>query len=61
MAELINLRRERKRRARAEKADQAAANRARHGTSKAEREHSQAVTRLEDARLDGLRREREED
>jgi len=57
MAEIINLRRARKARLRTEAEAQAAANRARHGESKA----AKTVRRLDNARaarlLDGARRE----
>lgn len=60
MAELVNLRRHRKRRAREEEAGLAAGNRARHGAPKAETAKCEAIQRLERARLEGQRREREE-
>jgi Domain of unknown function (DUF4169) len=48
MAELVNLRLARKRKARAERAGEAAANRAKHGATKAERQR----LAHEDARAD---------
>jgi hypothetical protein len=57
MAELINLRRARKARAKAEKEKAAEANRVKHGTSKAMRDLSKArselsARQLENSRLD---------
>ena len=57
MAELINLRRARKARAKAEKAKTAEANRVHHGTPKAVRDlararSEQSARRLENSRLD---------
>ncbi len=60
MAELVNLRQQRKMRAREEKARQAEANRARHGRSKAERREREAIATLETQRLDGKRRVRDD-
>ncbi|GLV24574.1 DUF4169 family protein [Sphingobium sp. Cam5-1] len=61
MADIINLRQARKARARKDKEKVAAANRARFGQTKAERE----VRRIEDARqdrvLDGSRRDSDVD
>lgn len=57
MAELINLRLARKARARAEAERQAAANRARHGERKGDREQRSADLAREERRLDNLRRE----
>jgi hypothetical protein len=51
-ADLINLRRVRKTRARADRDAQAAENRARFGRSKAERHHSTASADLDRRRLD---------
>ncbi|HEU0198195.1 MAG TPA: DUF4169 family protein [Nevskiaceae bacterium] len=53
MAELINLRLARKRKARSDKADKAAANRARFGRSKAEKQRDQLTLELDQSRLDG--------
>lgn len=53
MAEILNLRLARKRKAREEKDDKAAANRAKFGQSKAERDKKKAVGTLETKRLDG--------
>ena len=61
MGEVVNLRRARKRKARDVADVAAAANRAAHGISKAEREHAKANRRLLDDRLDGLRRQGEAD
>lgn len=55
MAEIINLRQQRKARLRAERAAQAATNRAQHGRSKDERQRQQAETERDRRRLDGLR------
>lgn len=57
MAEIVNLRTARKRRARAEKADAAAENRARHGVSKAERNGREIETLAARRSLDAHRRE----
>mgnify|MGYP002684892373 CR=1 FL=1 len=51
-ADIVNLRRARKERARREKEVQAAENRTKFGRTKAEREHASAVTDLERRRLD---------
>lgn len=58
MAEIVNLRRARKERARRTKDETAQQNRLTHGRSKAERTLTAAQTRLETARLDAHRRER---
>ena len=58
-ADLINLRRARKTRARADKERRAAGNRAAFGVPKAEREASRAREAQGAARLDGHRREDE--
>lgn len=55
MAELINLRRARKARARSEKEVQAAENRLRSGVPKAERTLSSATREKDERRLDGHR------
>jgi hypothetical protein len=57
MAEIINLRRARKAKGRADKAVDAAANRAAHGRTKAERELARAREARVSAVLDGARRE----
>ncbi|MFC0205252.1 DUF4169 family protein [Novosphingobium soli] len=59
MAEIINLRTARKRHARAAGEAQAAANRAQHGRTKAERRTSEAEVARLDRTLEGARRERE--
>lgn len=53
MAEIVNLRRLKKARARDEAATLAASNRARHGRTRAEREATEAETRRTDKALDG--------
>jgi len=57
MAEIVNLNRARKQRARAAKEVQAAANRASHGRTKAERLASRQETTRREAVLDGARRD----
>lgn len=57
MAEIVNLRRARKRRERDERARQADENRILHGRPRAEREHREALSVLERRRLDGHRRD----
>ncbi len=56
-AEVVNLRRFRKQKARAAKELQASANRAAFGRTKHEREHTAAERRLEQRRLDAVKRE----
>lgn len=56
MAEIINLRRARKAKARAGQAAQADANRIQHGLPKAERTLAAARRDLDGARLDGAQR-----
>jgi hypothetical protein len=56
-AEIINLRRARKAKARAEREQQAASRRVAFGRTKAERTESAAIRRIEDARLEGSRRD----
>jgi hypothetical protein len=56
MAEIVNLRQARKARKRADDAAQAQANRARHGTTKAERRIVQDEAERRDRTLDGARR-----
>ena len=57
MAELVNLRRARKERAKREKEAQAQENRIAFGRTKAERELTDAQKRLEAAKLDAHQRE----
>lgn len=55
-AEIVNLRRARKAKARANAAETAAQNRVRYGRPKAERDAQAAATALEERRLDAHRR-----
>ena len=55
MADIVNLRQARKRKARAEKESQAQANRVAFGRTKDERRLSEARTELETRRLEGHR------
>ncbi len=57
MAEIINFRKARKAKARAEKEEKAAENRAKFGRRKAERSQSEAAKDLLDRKLDAHRRE----
>ena len=57
MAEIVNLRAVRKRKARAAKEEQAAENRARFGKKKADRQKEKAIEALENRHLDGHKRE----
>lgn len=57
MAEIVNLNRLRKARARADAAATAAANRARHGRTLAERAQDRLADARRDALLDGARRD----
>ena len=57
MAEIINLRRARKAKARADKETEAAENRAKFGRPKEERSQSEAAKDLLDKKLDAHRRE----
>ena len=57
MAEIINLRKARKAKARAEKEEKAAENRLKHGRPKAERSLTEASKDLLDRKLDAHRRE----
>ncbi len=59
MAEIINLNRFRKARARAEREAQADTNRLLHGRTKAEKTQTSAERRLTDRRLDGARLDHE--
>lgn len=60
-AEIINLNKVRKAKARAEKEQRAEENRVRHGRTKAEREAEDARRSVESAHLDGMRREAPKD
>ena len=55
MAEIINLRRARKQRARAEREAEAETNRARHGRTKAEKQHDATDQERHERSLDGHR------
>ncbi len=55
MAEIVNLRRHRKRKARQAKADKAEQNRLSHGRGKAEKQATRANRALDDKRLAGHR------
>lgn len=57
MAEIVNLRQARKAKKRIESAAQAAANRARHGTTKAERRQAEDEAARLARSVDGARRE----
>ncbi len=57
MADVINLRLVRKRKARVEKDEQAAGNRVKFGQTKAERKKREAVENLAAKRLDGHKRD----
>jgi hypothetical protein len=59
MAEIVNLKRARKAKARAEKDETAAANRIKFGRTRAEREKAEAGRALEAKKLDGHKREDE--
>ena len=61
MAEIINLRQHRKRKARAQKEAAATEKRALHGLTKAERERLSAQRRLDSRRLDEHRRSEPDD
>lgn len=58
MAELINLNKARKQKARADATAQAAANRVKFGRTKAEKQRDAAAEAEAARRLDGLKRER---
>jgi hypothetical protein len=60
MADIVNLRQARKRKARAEKEAKAAENRVAFGRPKAERSVSQAQREIDLRRLDGHRRDESE-
>ncbi|MFN6956748.1 MAG: DUF4169 family protein [Acetobacteraceae bacterium] len=57
MADIVNLNKARKARAKAEAAREAAANRAKHGRSKAERAREEAEAAKRQAALDGARKD----
>ena len=61
MAEIINLRRARKAKARSDKDKAAAENRALHGRTKTERRAADAETTRTERTLDGARREPDEE
>lgn len=61
MAEIVNLRTARKRKARADKETEAAGNRARFGRTKAERERETAEKALAGKRLDAHKRDEPKD
>jgi Domain of unknown function (DUF4169) len=60
-AEIVNLRRARKARARAEKEDKAAENRRRHGRSKAEKQAESAERERAGRHVESHRRQPDED
>lgn len=60
MAEIVNLKRARKGKARSEKQTKAAANRAKHGRTKAERALDRNEAARVDTLLDGARKEPED-
>ncbi|WOJ89696.1 DUF4169 family protein [Methylocapsa polymorpha] len=57
MGEIVNLRRARKAKARADSTNEAAANRTKFGRSRSERDAAQAAQTAEARRLDGHRRQ----
>ena len=61
MSEIINLRKARKARKRADAEREAEANRAKHGRTKASRNLAAADKRRHEAAIDGARRDRDED
>jgi hypothetical protein len=61
MADVVNLRRARKAKARAEAGAQAAANRVTHGRSKAEKKLAQAEKETAERKLDGHKRNGHDD
>jgi hypothetical protein len=61
MGDVVNLRRARKARNRAADLQRAAANRAKHGRSKADRRIAEMAKQKLDAVLEGARREQSED
>ncbi|MGK2229295.1 MAG: hypothetical protein ACI9GK_003143 [Devosia sp.] len=60
MAEIINLQKVRKQRARADKAEQAEQNRIKFGRTKAEKQLTAAEQALADKRIDGHKRDDED-
>jgi len=60
MAEIVNLRRERKQKARDARAEAAAQNRRKHGMTKVEKKHADAERELAERRLAGHRIDRDE-
>lgn len=60
MAEIVNLRQARKKKARGEKERIAEANRIHHGRSKAERRHTEALAEKSVAFIEGHRLERKD-
>lgn len=61
MAEIVNLRQHRKRKARARKEEAAAENRVRFGMTRAERERNAVVQAQDERKLDGHRRDNSDD
>jgi hypothetical protein len=61
MAEIVNLRHSRKRKARAEKEREAAANRLAHGRPKVETTKTSLVRALDEKRLEAHRRKSQDD
>ena len=61
MAEILNLRQARKRKAREDARRKGDENAARHGRTKAEKERGEKLSEIETRRLDGHRREGPED
>ncbi len=61
MPEIINLRQARKRRERDRKRKSGDANAALHGLKKSEKERARKLSDIEKARLEGHRREKDED
>jgi hypothetical protein len=57
MGDIVNLRQQRKRKARAQKEQAAAENRVRFGVTKAERERNAATKAKDERSLDGLKRD----
>lgn len=60
MGDVVNLKRHRKRKARAEKDQQADENRIRFGRTKAERKASGTIRQFEEKRLDAHKRDKDE-
>lgn len=61
MADIINLRQKRKEKARSEKEKQAEANRQKHGRTKAEKKHTKMESEIAERRLEGHKRDNEEE